>query len=109
MALSPEYIEYLKDQFRALGEIEIKKMFGGAGLYLDSPMFALIANETLYLKVDEQNRSDYEALGLEPFKPFDDKPMTMSYYEVPADILENREELAQWASKAIEAAERAKK
>ena len=109
MAISKEYLEYLKDQFRDLGEIEIKKMFGGAGLYLDSPMFALVADETLYLKVDDGNRSDYEELGLTPFKPFENKPMTMSYYLVPDDVLENREDLAIWAKKAIEAALRAKK
>ncbi|MGC7872630.1 TfoX/Sxy family protein [Desulfosporosinus sp. SYSU MS00001] len=51
--------------------------------------------------MDESNKSDYIMAGMKPFKPFDDKPMRMPYYEVPVDILENREQLAEWAIKAL--------
>ncbi|WP_242975908.1 TfoX/Sxy family protein [Desulfosporosinus sp. FKB] len=64
-------------------------------------IFGLLADDILYFKVDDTNKSDYIMAGMKPFKPFDDKPMVMPYYEVPVDILENRELLAQWAVKAL--------
>ncbi len=76
-------------------------MFGGAGIYYDGLIFGLLADDVLYFKVDDSNKSDYERAGMKPFQPFEDKPMVMSYYEVPVDILENREVLAEWATKSL--------
>lgn len=83
-------------------------MFGGVGLYHGGHFFALIDDDTLYFKVDDQSRADYEARGRGPFRPFADKPSyTMAYYEVPADVLESPEDLARWAEKAIAIAAKA--
>ncbi len=82
-------------------------MFGGAGLYLDDTFFAILANDVLYLKVDERSRGAFEAAGAAPFKPFADKPHTMSYYEAPAEVMEESEELCAWARRAWETARRA--
>jgi len=101
MAISESYKEYIVDQLRQLDFITVKKMFGGAGIYYDGLIFGLLADDVLYFKVDDSNRSDYEKAGMEPFQPFRDKPMLMPYYEVPVDILENRELLADWARKAL--------
>ena len=79
-------------------------MFGGHGVYLDGLMFALIASDTLYLKVDDGNRDRYEALGIMSFRPSADRPMTMSYYPPPEDVFEDEEMLADWARAAFEAA-----
>lgn len=106
MPLTDEYLEYVLDQLKTVGEVTYRKMFGGIGLYLMGKFFALIADDVLYFKVDDENRADYEAESMEPFKPFDDKPMTMQYYEVPIDILENRDNLKPWANKAYAAAVR---
>jgi len=76
-------------------------MFGGACIYYGGMIFGLLADDVLYFKVDDSNKLDYVRAGMEPFQPFDDKPMVMSYYEVPVDILENRELLAEWAKKAL--------
>ncbi len=108
MALSHDYLEYIKDQLTDLGTITIRKMFGGAGVYCNGVIFGLIAEDTLYLKVDDTNRPDFETLGMGPFVPFEDKPFAMQYYEVPADILEDRDELALWAGKAVEVSLRKK-
>jgi DNA transformation protein len=81
-------------------------MFGGAGLYLDGLFFALVADDVLYFKVDDSNRKDFEAADMGPFKPFPDKPTVMQYYEVPIDVLENRNILREWAQKAVRVAER---
>ena len=64
----------------------------------------------LYFKVDDTNRADYEAAGTGPFVFTSERGQsTMSYYEVPADILENKEKMSQWALKALDVALVAKK
>jgi DNA transformation protein len=50
-----------------------------------------------YLKVDDDNRAEYEAAGMEPFKPYPERSQTMKYYEVPLVVLESQMELAAWA------------
>lgn len=101
MAISESYKEYVVDQLRELGCVTVKKMFGGAGIYFDGYIFGLLADDVLYFKVDDSNKSDYERAGMEPFQPFAEKPMLMPYYEVPVDILESKELLADWAKKAL--------
>lgn len=100
MAVSESFKGYVLDQLEPLGFVAIKKMFGGAGIYYDGLIFGLFADDVLYFKVDDSNRSDYEKEGMGPFKPFTDKPMVMPYYEVPIDILEDRHALLEWARKA---------
>ena len=107
MSMNNEFLRYVLDQLRGLGVVTSRKMFGGAGLYLDGTMFALIAYDTLYFKVDDTNRSDFEAAGMEPFRPFDETSYVMSYYEVPIDVLEDSDELVVWARNALAAARRA--
>lgn len=101
MAISESYKEYVVEQLGKLGCVAVKKMFGGAGIYYDGLIFGLLADDVLYFKVDDSNKSDYERAGMEPFQPFDEKPMVMPYYEVPADILEDKELLADWARKSL--------
>jgi DNA transformation protein len=67
---------------------------------------AIVAHDTLYFKVDDSNRPDYEAYGAGPFKPFERKQMVMSYYEVPAQVIDDRWQMVEWGRKAIEAARR---
>ena len=106
MAVSDEFAAFVREQFSALGEVTTRRMFGGMGVYHDGLFFALIADDTLYLKVDDNNRAEFESAGLRPFEPWDGH--VMQYYEAPADALENRDELARWAQGALAAA-RAKK
>ena len=97
------------DEYTEFGRVTARKMFGGAGLYYNGLMFALIADDIVYLKVDDSNRADYEELGFEPFKPYAHSTMVMQYYEVPVDVLENKYELRLWADKAYQTAVRKKK
>ena len=101
MAVSESFKEYVVDQLGKLGYVTVKKMFGGVSIYYDGLIFGILANDVLYFKVDGSNKTDYVRAGMQPFKPFDDKPMVMPYYEVPVDILENREQLAEWARKSL--------
>jgi DNA transformation protein len=104
MPVSGNYLQYALDLLKVLGPVSAKRMFGGAGLYLEGSFFALIADDALYFKVDDTNKADYLNAGTGPFKPFGS--YAMSYYEVPADVLEDEEQLKEWALKAVTAARR---
>lgn len=105
MAVSSEYKAFVAEQLEPLGPVSTRNMFGGAGVYLDGLMFGLIAGETLYFKVDDRNRGDYEAEGLGPFTVQLTRGGTgsFSYYEVPERLYDDQEELVEWARKAFDA------
>ena len=83
MAVSNDFLEYVLDQFSAWGEVTVRKMFGGAGLYRDGKMFGLVADNVAYLKVDEPNRDKFIAAGSAPFKPFTNRPTMRSFKKSP--------------------------
>ena len=97
---------FVLDQLEELDGVTSRSMFGGVGLYCRGLFFGIIARDTLFLKVDDENRRDYERAGMKPFKPYSDRPGTMRYYAVPLDVLESAPELISWARKAVAAAER---
>lgn len=101
MPVSNEYIAYAIEQCAELGEVTSRRMFGGASLYHDGLGFALIADDVLYLKVDDNNRSDFEAAGMGQFFPYGDESRPMAYYEVPIDVLEDPSQLKDWAQGAL--------
>lgn len=101
MAVRKEYLEFVLDWLSPLGEITNRPMMGGQILYCDGIVFALIAGNTLYLKVDEATRSRFEALGLEAFRPFPDKPSKMLYFPPPAEFFENLDVLLDWGRQAV--------
>lgn len=108
MSVSPEYREWVLEQLREVGPVTGRAMFGGYGLYLDGLFFGLIDDDVLYLKVDDSTRAEYEAAGSGPFNPMGtEKPM--QYYELPADVLEDRTRLLSWTEKALDVARRAKR
>jgi DNA transformation protein len=107
MPVSPEYREFVVEQLERVAAVRTKSMFGGVGLYGDGLFFALLDDDRLYFKVDDSNRPDYEARGLGPFDPFKDGIHLMQYYEVPAEIVEDPDELQVWMGKALDVARRA--
>ena len=100
------FLAFVLDQLDGIDHVVSRPMFGGTGLYAGTVFFGIIYRDILYLKVDARTRSDYEEAGMKPFIPYPSRPTTMQYYEVPAEVLENSEDLAAWARKAIAAAER---
>ena len=108
MTVSADFLQYVLDQLTQLGGVSSRRMFGGAGLYCDELFFGLISDDTLYLRVDDSNRSDYSARGAGPFRPYADRPeLSMSYFEAPADVLEDARQLAEWARRSVAVAKRA--
>jgi DNA transformation protein and related proteins len=99
-----ETLEYVLGQMDKLGEVVPRKMFGGIGLYHDGLFFGLIARDVLYFKVDDSNRGDYEERGCEAFRPYEDRPGTMGYHEVPVEVLEDPRQVAKWAKRSVEIA-----
>lgn len=109
MAASPGFTEMLEDLLAPLGAIKVRRMFGGAGVYCNGLMFGLVADDALYLKVNAANRPDYEAEGLGPFV-YDGKgkPIEMSYWRSPERLLDDPDDMLEWARKALAAARGAK-
>jgi DNA transformation protein and related proteins len=104
VSVSNDFLAYVIDQLAGLATVRSRRMFGGVGLYAGEVFFGLIDNDTLYLKVDDSNRADYVARGCAPFRPFPDEPTySMSYFQAPADVLEEPEVLVQWARKSVAA------
>ena len=106
MSVTPSYKAFVIEQLSAAGPVTARSMFGGVGLYCRGLFFALIDDDTLYLKVDDTTRPEFERLGSQPFRPFGDDSHGMQYYELPADVLEDRAAVRPWVDRALDAARR---
>jgi DNA transformation protein and related proteins len=110
MAVSPSFRTFVLEQLgRGVQGIRGRSMFGGVGIYAGEVFFALIADDTLYFKVDDSNRPEFESRGMGPFQPYGEGGELMQYYRVPEDLLEDPEALTHWAEQAIVVARRAKR
>lgn len=105
MAVSQEYLRYVLEQLGGLGRITSRRMFGGAGVYCGEVFFALVFEDQLYFKVGDANRAEYEERRMQRFKPYADRPeLSMTYYTVPIDVLEDSEQLREWGRRSVSAA-----
>jgi DNA transformation protein and related proteins len=101
--------EFLIDLFADFGPVTIRRMFSGYGISAGGTNFALYLRAGLYFRADEQTIPRYEAEGAKPFR-YQTRAKTVtvnSYWELPARLLEDSEELAEWARAAVGAAQRA--
>jgi DNA transformation protein len=110
MAITQTDIDYILELFEPVAAITYRKMMGGLTIYSAEAIFAVYApDDGVYLKVDDVNRADYEAEGLQAFSfEMNGKKGTMSYYQLPERCYDDAEELEIWARKAIDAGLRAK-
>lgn len=109
MTVSANYRAFILEQLaRVVSEVRARGMFGGVGVYSATTFFALIDDDVLYFKVDDQTRPDFEAQRMQPFRPFGEGGETMQYYEVPPHVIEDLDALRVWADRAIGVARRAK-
>jgi len=114
MAEEPEFVAHVRDLLAPLAvgadALRIRRMFGGHGVFLGDTMFALIADDTLYLKADARSRGDFETAGAEPFTyQRSGRLVQLSYYTTPDGAIEHAEALQPWAERAIAAARRNRK
>jgi DNA transformation protein len=100
-----EFVTYLVEHMQPIGSVNAKRMFSGYGIFLDGLMFALVADNVLYLKADKETEDDFKARGLEAFSyQKKGKDYRMSYYQAPEEALEDVDEMSVWAGKAYGAA-----
>ena len=98
-----DFVDYVvHDLLSGFSNVRSRAMFGGHGLYKDGVIFAILVKDQLYFKVDETNKKDYVKKGSRPFTYLASgkKRVSMSYWEVPSEILEEREEMSRWAQKS---------
>jgi DNA transformation protein len=107
LRVTPEFRDFVLDQLAAVPQLRPKAMFGGVGLYSAERFFGILAADELFFKVDDSNRGAYEAAGSEPFRPVANRPVSMAYFRVPLEVLEDPAELVTWARAAIDVAGRA--
>jgi DNA transformation protein and related proteins len=105
MAVSREYLAYVLEQLADLAGLRSRRMFGGVGLYCEEIFFAIISDDTLYLRVDETSRAEFTSRGMQAFRPYADRPqLSMSYFATPAEVLEDATQLLSWSRRAVRAA-----
>ena len=105
-----DFVNNLEDVFALFGPIRAKRMFGGYGIYHDDLMFALVADDVLYLKADDKSSPEFIEQGMSQFEYVKSgKVIKMSYYTAPEDIFDDQEKAKQWAELAFQAAVRGKK
>lgn len=108
MTTDRDFINYLLELLAPLDGVSAKRMFGGYGLFRDGLMFGLVADDTLYFKVDEQSVARFTERALEPFTYSKaGQPMQMSYYCAPEETMDSSDEMCDWARLASAAARRA--
>jgi DNA transformation protein len=99
------FTDHLHEVFGAFGPIETRRMFGGHGVWHGGLMIGLVFGNTLYLKVDDQTRGQFEARGLGPFEySRQGKTVALSYCRAPEEMLESQAEAVAWARMAYAAA-----
>lgn len=106
---SKAYCELVLQQLNQVAPVMARAMFGGYGLYINGLMVALIANDVVYFKVNDSNREDFLAAGMQPFTyKGKHKPIQMSYYQLPDTVWDDVESLMIWVEKAHAAARQEK-
>ena len=100
--------EYIKELFSGVGPVSVRRMFGGAGVFVDGLMIALVTGGELFLKADEETIPAFRAEGAVPFEfSTNRRRVTTSYWRIPARLFDEHDELAQWARGAFRVAQRA--
>lgn len=109
MAPPTAFAEFVVELLEPFGGVGARRMFGGVGLFRDGVMFSLIADDTLFLKADDENRPRFEAAGMGPFVyRREGRDVALSYYAAPPHLFDDAEELCAWARDAYQAALRAR-
>lgn len=98
----------IEDLFAAFAPVSVRKMFGGHGVYADGLCFAIEAFGEIYLKVDSETESAFEAAGTKRFVyEMAGKPKSMAYRTLPGEAEDDAEALRRWSGMALAAARRA--
>ena len=108
MVASETYAEFLREQLAPLGRLSMRRMFGKTGVFCDGVMFAMVTENTLYFRVDDENRETFKEA--ESFPPLNyarrARMIDLSFWRVPERLFDEPDELVAWARAALAAAHR---
>lgn len=106
MAYDSGFGDWVHEHFAALEPLEIKRMFGGAAVYSQGLIFALLDDGVVWLKADETNQPLLEKAGARQFTfpGKDGEPMAMAYWSLPDSAVDDADEAIVWARRSIDAA-----
>lgn len=103
--MSKEFVEYIIEILEPFGNIRVRKMFGGYGVYKNTLIFALIIDNELYFKADLETAKYFKSQELEPFTyQAKGKLIALSYYKIPPEIFEDKELLIKYFNMAYSSA-----
>lgn len=109
MAPKDSFASYCAELLSDLGTARVKRMFGGHGIYVDDLFVAIVANDALYLKADDQTQAKFEAAGCHPFAySSKGRELTMKYWSVPPEAMDSPALMRPWGRLALQAALRAR-
>lgn len=92
--------DFVIDQLAGISELKCRRLFSGAGLYSGKRFFAIINHGRLYFHTSDATRSRYVRAGMDVLRPTAKRSLK-HYYEVPPNVIEDREDLAQWAKESL--------
>ena len=109
MVASESFAEFLREQLAPLGRITMRRMFGKTGVFCNGLMFGMVTNDTLYVRVDGQNRAVFKEAESAPPLNYEKQGRTidLAFWRVPEHLLDEPDELVIWARAALAAARRA--
>ena len=100
-----DFVPFVQELLADWAPVSARRMFGGHGLYHEGLMFAIVMDQRLYLKTDEINRPEFEALGLLPFTyVMKGKDVALSYWAAPDAIFDAPQDAVHWAKSSWDAA-----
>ena len=108
MVASDSFAEFLSEQLAPLGHITMRRMFGKTGVFCDGFMFGMVTDNTLYLRVDDDNRAAFQEAASSPPLNYRKKGETidLSFWRAPERLFDEPDELVTWARIALAAAHR---
>jgi DNA transformation protein len=108
MVASETYAEFLREQLAPLGRVTLRRMFGKTGVFCDGVMLGMVRDNTLYFRVDEQNRATFKEAQSFPPLNYEKKGGTIDlpFWRVPERLFDEPDELVTWARAALAAARR---
>src|SRR5262249_11394848 len=108
MVASSEYAEFLREQLAPLGHITMRRMFGKTGIFCDGAMLGMVTENTLYLRVDDENQEAFEEARTSPPLNYakGGRLIDLAFWRVPDRLFDEADEFINWARLALAAAQR---
>ena len=103
MVASDSFAEFLREQLAPLGRVTMRRMFGKTGVFCNGLMWGMITDDTLYVRVDDHNRTVFKEAESEPPLNYEKqgRSIDLAFWRVPEHLLDEPDELVAWARAAL--------